>query len=896
MTTSTEAVPSLAEPVVRQYARSLVAKAGKSSAAPVLILRAQPSWSGPEVIDVAAPGESAEARVHIKPCVSSLAIREAMHSLPDGDYLVVLSDRTDADLDLGILSYCFDQRVVTPSLWEAVRGSFQARHIDSLLTRLSWVPEVLIEQTPPGGWPVAPAGVLTRDHALSHLTASLLGLPTGDLDPSMLLAWTLDSGSAAFRHQSQTVQQGVISWVDETIGPVAALALTSACQGHSVDAISIGLAADVLWDESATGPDAIAARTRLERWTGVRSLQPEVARAFADAARGASQRMANQPGPGHARMMVRATALFDDLDYPQGAEQSTVLPVGFDSRLRHLARAVGEYLASPASGTGRVEAAFTRLLRHDAAVANAATATARMAVRLTRWLALPDSEPPTSLEQAVQRQAREDAFVDWAAADVWVGSTDPEVASAWAALYEAVKERRDRHDREFAGLLADATSRGTLPDTLVPAESIIATTLHPFAVSAGRALLILIDGMSTAVAAELTEEALRTGWFEAVPETAMARTATLAVLPTLTRYSRTSMFAGTLQAGGQSEERAGFTALTGGQIFHKADLVGAAGEALPGALLSAINSDVPLHAVVLNTVDDTLAKADPGGLDWTLPQIRHLQALLDEAGRAGRAVILISDHGHVVERGGTPLPIDGAEARWRLPNGSVPDREREIALTGRRVLAEGGSIIAAVDETLRYSTKQAGYHGGASAAEAVIPIIVLSRNPDQLASTGWVPAPPQVPAWWNDEVAPATPATTSAAPSSTRKPKDTGPTLFDVEERAPEPATSPHATLVDEVMGSPIYAAQKARYGARAASDDLVRAALTVLLRQSGRAHRDTVAAAAGIPAMSIPGAIVNLRRQLNVEGYDVMVTDADEVTVILNIDLLRQQFLEGLA
>ena len=47
---------------------------------------------------------------------------------------------------------------------------------------------------------------------------------------------------------------------------------------------------------------------------------------------------------------------------------------------------------------------------------------------------------------------------------------------------------------------------------------------------------------------------------------------------------------------------------------------------------------------------------------------------------------------------------------------------------------------------------------------------------------------------------------------------------------------------------------------------------------------------------MSIPGAIVNLRRQLNVEGYDVMVTDADEVTVILNIDLLRQQFLEGLA
>ena len=241
------------------------------------------------------------------------------------------------------------------------------------------------------------------------------------------------------------------------------------------------------------------------------------------------------------------------------------------------------------------------------------------------------------------------------------------------------------------------------------------------------------------------------------------------------------------------------------------------------------------------------------------------------------------------------MPIVGAEARWRLPGGSIPDPEREIALTGRRVLAEGGSIIAAVDETLRFATKQAGYHGGASAAEAVIPIIVLSRNPDQLAATGWVPAPPQVPAWWNDEIASAAPATTPSAPSSTKKAKDTGPTLFDVEEGAPEVVAAPYATFVEEVMASPIYAAQKARYGARAASDDLVRAALTVLLRQSGRAHRDTVAAAAGIPAMSISGAIVNLRRQLNVEGYDVMVTDADEVTVILNVDLLRQQFLEGL-
>jgi len=77
---------------------------------------------------------------------------------------------------------------------------------------------------------------------------------------------------------------------------------------------------------------------------------------------------------------------------------------------------------------------------------------------------------------------------------------------------------------------------------------------------------------------------------------------------------------------------------------------------------------------------------------------------------------------------------------------------------------------------LRYGTKQAGYHGGASAAEAVIPIIVLSRSPEDLRAAGWVPAAPQAPSWWNDTVAGALPApVVPAAPARPGKPTTSTP-------------------------------------------------------------------------------------------------------------------------
>ena len=137
------------------------------------------------------------------------------------------------------------------------------------------------------------------------------------------------------------------------------------------------------------------------------------------------------------------------------------------------------------------------------------------------------------------------------------------------------------------------------------------------------------------------------------------RGAALAVLPTVTEVSRTSLLCGELRTGGQEAERRGFEALwrahglPGAALFHKKPLDSARpGHAVAGDVAAAI-ADVtgqPLVTCVLNTIDDALDRSDPGGTEWTADAVRHLLPLLERARYAGRVVVLTADHGHVVER------------------------------------------------------------------------------------------------------------------------------------------------------------------------------------------------------------------------------------------------------
>lgn len=181
-------------------------------------------------------------------------------------------------------------------------------------------------------------------------------------------------------------------------------------------------------------------------------------------------------------------------------------------------------------------------------------------------------------------------------------------------------------------------------------------------------------------------------------------------------------------------------------LFHKAELTDGAAEGLAAPVREALRDQRRrVVGAVLNAVDDHLAKSGQMQLAWRFDSVRLLPALLMEAHAAGRAVVLTSDHGHVLEAGGVKLPGDG-EGRWRSAAASATALEIEIG--GARVRAATGleRIVLPWSETVRYGSKRNGYHGGVSLQEAVAPVGVYVGPGETL--DGWEPAPTSYPPWW----------------------------------------------------------------------------------------------------------------------------------------------------
>lgn len=863
--------PELRESVVETYARYLVDKA--SDEARVMALRAHPAWAGPTSFDI--DGQ----RVLVRGCPSSLAVREAFIDLSDADYLVVLTDQDAEALGESLTTRFWHQRVEMVDPWRSVADLFSARAVASEVKSLgSQFAEVLADSRPMGGYPTAPTGVVTADVAMRGLLNAVLKTESVDID-SLLTVSGDQEAKARWQRVPATVRDEVGAWARDGVGMVAPLILDVLAGPTRVDAVTVGLAADVIYRQGV--PDeAVKAQVRLEEYFNNRAPDRADARAFANSCIDHLGRL-----PGHdasrAQIASRAQQLLVDVKWPEGARSSLILPEGYAT----LARELATHLLDDSVPQDQVEDALRSLEGHEQAESQqrAATQRARMAVRLRRWLAAHKPEPVT-LAEALARQVQMDAWVDMALADVFTGSSDPLVSDAYRHIVARVRVIRDAHDAQFAALLADALREG--PEGVVGVEEVLARVVQPISQDVA-VLLIVVDGMSAAVAAELSEGIERRGWSEMI--TGTGRLPVLAALPTVTRFSRTSLFSGALLGGGQADEKAAFAAiLAGARVFHKDDLRAPAGEELARAVREAIQSSDRVVGVVLNTVDDALAKADPGGSDWTVESIQHLPALLDLASAVGRTVILTSDHGHVVERGTERLSMPGADARYRPADS--PAGAGEVLLEGSRVLAHGGRIVAPVREDIRYGNKAAGYHGGASAAEVTIPLLVFSQFPDALAATGWRPATPQTPDWW---IAPA--VTVAALPRRTPPVKRPSVQVEGQESLFREPVgeASLGAALAEQLLASALFAERFQRLQ-RQLTTELVADVVTCLVDLGGRAHKDIVARTAGLPAVRITGAFRTMQRLLNVEGYQVLAMDVDETTLVLDRWLLVEQF--GLA
>lgn len=755
----------------------------------VVLVRAKPTWSGDPVLTT-PDGTS----VLVVPCPSVLAVLEQVsgeHRQP----CVVLTDIPPDELGIGIVSRVFRRRMLDMEPWALIAESFGAQLLDPRLETQAWAGRALLEAMPPQGWPKLSGPVLLRDTALRHLAAERLGLSRlavrpEDIDEHTMLRWsTLPEAAALVAELPVAERTGLFDWLVDQFGPAVRVLRSLVEGGHCGDTLAIGLVCAALWADD--GPEHLRGQGRVEQYLGGSDLDQQVIRTFGAAATKTVTDLlrcdiSRPSGPSERAVanaaLDRAEELATGFAATPAARQSPSMRSGFEQRLDSAAEALAAALATAlatvltgSAGDGpagdgptapsdslrtaldAAEAALAAMAAHLLAGSNKhRIERATMGLRLIRWLGLP-LHKPAAMAAWIDRQVTELSWVDLAVDHVWAGEdAHLGLAAVYQSIYARVTDRRRELDRAFAGQLAAWTPVGSTAGNLMTIETVLPKVVAPLVRSGERsALVIVLDGMSTAVAADLVAQLTDKDWIEHDPvagrKTAGRRHGAVAALPTITSASRASLLAADLVSGGQDSESSAFARLpmwqaTPARLFHQEAVKGAAGKVLSTELVEALSDGETVVGVVLNTVDDALdhdrQSADPG---WRIDQFGPLRALLEHARYHGRAVVLVSDHGHVLDRGSTMVrTAEPRAARYRTD--PAPAGDGEVELRGQRVVGHR-RIVALWDRDLRYVSRRAGYHGGVSLAEVTVPVIALLPF-GAAPPPGWAALGPQEPPWW----------------------------------------------------------------------------------------------------------------------------------------------------
>lgn len=845
-------------------------------------------------------------------CESVLAVRERLATLDElGPPLILLTPLNESDLGLDVTTRLARRQLVAIEPWQLVKERFgHAKYVDPRLSeRHAWVRDLLIEAEPENGWPPAPSGFLDAETVWRSLFEVLLDLPDGARDPESLLEWSLDAGHRErLARLPDDVRAGMRRAVGESAGAAAGRIFECLAGPNAAHAISIGLVSRVVHAPDASADaEATRAAVRMERFHGDVPLEAAEARAWADAAEAVVRRHLESSGVAAVRPVLDAADAFleRELLAPGCAHRSLLLPRSLEQRLGRFAESLGSNVES---GAPSVEALW------DVASFVSAHALARsdparmerldMSLRVAGWLAAERSaRRPGSFADATRRYRAEDGFVDWARTRVWQGDVLDALTNAMTSLARAVDDAREEGNRSFGRLAASWCKSGSPDASLLLVEEVLDRLVAPIA-RLHPVLVVVIDGMGVAVHRELQADLTRRSFAEVVGDETQSsiptRTPVIAAFPTVTQVSRTSLLCGRLTTGAQPQEKEGFTrhpSLVSASeptrppvLFHKAQLseTGTSGVA-PDLLAEVLDLHRRIVGVVLNGVDDHLAKGELVRVDWTAQTIRPLAELLDRARDAGRAVVLVSDHGHVFEHGSTMRAGEGE--RWREPTASLEGDE--VLLEGPRVLlGSGRRVVAPWSERVRFGQKKTGYHGGVSPQEVVIPLGVYL--PSGISVKGLVEAPPELPEWWDRPEAafegrqPEPRRTTRPTPPS--KPGEQG-RLFPPAGSAPEPEPVRVVDWIDRLLASELLAQQRALAPRTPLPDERLRTLLLLLDERGGKLTRAALARRLGVAPLRVGAIVSAVRRLLNLEGYPVLSIDESSDTVELNRELLFRQF-----
>ena len=864
--------------------------------------------------------ESAEGRYLVRPCPTPLAarmaVRMAARAAAATDEITVIVTSLDATaLGSDVVLRLAAQKLFSLDSWGIVRERFEAPRIDHRIHSQACLADWLVELSTGGDVPKAANGFLDADIAWPFVFNRALGMTEKSYDPVELLVWAQDSGSGKrWQQLSPDRRAAMRQWFTLRAGLVAAAMLESLDTQPGLDLVSLGLTLDCTHRE-AQAPDIMRAQVRSqvrieERYFGGRSPAPQTLRQWGDAAVRAVE--LHLPDERQRRETIRrADDIIRSIDAEPLAALSRISRIGFEQRLEAFGIALETAIdrPSPQSRTALREALRQLASHHEAVHDKTRYQRAEMAVRLVRWLADRAAEPataPAAFAEAVRSHARDGGFVVWARDCLRSGEPLAPVEKAFTKLGSRVNSALDQDAGRFASLLAGWLQDGGDASDVIPVERILDVVVAPLAAK-GPVLFIVIDGMSTAVFRELMAGLTRSGWFLLAPSETGDIPTGIATVPSVTEFSRTSLLAGKLLPGSHHEERTEFErhpALVAAskknvppRLFHKADLAASGDGNLAESVRQEIRSpERRVVGVVINAVDDLLAKGEQVHVTWNLETLRHLPTLLHEAREADRTVILTSDHGHVLELA-SEYRSGGVGERYRSATAAAEDGE--TVLVGSRVLAEGGRLVAAWRDQIRYlpGTKR-GYHGGANPQEMIVPIGVLTTQTDQdRLPEGWDLVRSESPAWWDEPQRRAdheaeTPAVLKPGTDRIAKPR----LLFDPEtgevpKPRREPALPQTPPWVPALLDNELYKAQRKLIGRAALSDTQVESFLTALTNRGGVMTTAALGRALELAPFRLTGLVALLGRVLNIDGFRVVGRSESAEEITLDVALLKRQF-----
>lgn len=898
----------------------------KSPGAVCIGIQSPAEWTGPGTLDLDGNGTV----VDLVWCPSALAVREELQAASGSPRVrVILTDRPESDLGLDVLSRLERCRLFQIDPWSILRDLFRAHDIDPALRDLRWMAEGLIEARPAGGYAAVAGGSLSADRAWGEALRQLFDFREPRPSARHLLECTLtERWVDKFRSIPDQVRSDVSARLEETAGPVGALVLAAMRAGHGPHATSLGLVCRLLGRRGDDDPERKVlrrdGRVRMERYIDDLKLTPEMAERWADVAEDVVQGSIRAGTiRTHSRILDRADALVRDLALDPLVGESAVLRSGLEDRISDYVRSVdGVDEQKSGDGVGPFERPLRRVLEHALVKGDEGRVCAlQMSARLARCLwtrrnAESRDREAEGLEETIRRYVHEGCYADWARHVIHQGEEHGALRRAFASLGEQVRELREAENRRFGEMLARERGEAAGPG-VVAIEDVLDSCVAQLA-KAQRVLLIVLDGVSHAVLKELMADLDSRGWIEIAPKGVGRRTA-VAVVPSVTEFSRTSLLCGRLTRGGQDRERAefaehaGLKAASGGSgkpvLYHKDGLSG-----VGGGLDEAVQEKVRgrrtrIVGVVLNAVDDHLSKGDQVHVGWSSKTVPLLGQLLEAARVGGRCVVLASDHGHVYEWGLTHRDAADGGDRWR-PSSPGPG-EGEVLVKGKRVLAGGSDgVVVPWSERVRYAGKKHGYHGGITLQEMLVPVVVLKWNDQEVE--GWDELPDAPPEWWEAPlleedriISDVEPAALVLPPIAPHPPPVGQGRLFGRRDGGADGEAGAAGTLggvatdagpdewLTRLMGSQQLQDQVARTGKGAVkvSDERLTQVLRLLDARGGQMTTTSLARELGIPRRRVSGLVASIGRLLNLEGIVAIRHDPEADRVELNRPVLNAQF-----